>query len=126
MGYLVTGTDPTGAGAGAFTDTYREAVKQSRGWTSVEIKLADSTATVSVGDEVIRVAVRATFPDTVAQQIEDSNAFGALVHWIRESCSARGIQPAQVLALLTDDDLWFAADRAEDPAAFLASRVRDV
>lgn len=54
-----------------------------------------------------------------------SDAWGALLHHIRQHVDARGAEPAHVIGRIHRDDLAFAA-RADNPAAYLAAKVRDI
>ena len=66
------------------------------------------------------------FDEDQAHEIINSEAFGALVYRIREHRDATGDTPADVFDALDEDDLKFAADRADNPAAFLAAKIRDL
>ena len=129
MAYVVTGLDPTGALAGARAETYREAMRRSQGWTNVVIKPAQEQRQ-DYGPEQqnseVAHALLATFPTNVYQAIAGSHAYGALVYRITECAADRRITVREVLDALADDDLGYAATRAQDPAAFLASKVRDL
>lgn len=81
-----------------------------------------SEATEATG---VKAAVREVFPVDVAQQIEASDAFAALVYRVEQQAAATGQTPAQVLHSLDSDDRSFAG-RANEPAAFLAAKVRDL
>ena len=74
---------------------------------------------VQVGD-----AVRAVFPAEVAQAIVSDEAIGALNYWLHQQCQDTDFSPTQVLRGLSNNDREFCV-RAEAPAAFLASRIRD-
>jgi hypothetical protein len=52
----------------------------------------------------------------------DSDAFGALNFTVHRRCQETGETPTQVLNSVSVDDLAFAP-AADDPAAFLASRI---
>ncbi len=73
-------------------------------------------------EEQARRAVAAVFTPGVAETVTTSDAFGALAYRLREHHDSTGAGPRAVLAGLDPDVLDFAA-RADDPAAFLASRV---
>lgn len=126
MPYLATGKDDTGKIVVERTDTYREAVQISRDWHAATIDpLPENTAADDYQSEIPE-AIRDTFPAAVADRIIQSGAYGPLAYHIRNAASECRVGPAQVLARLEDSDLWFAASEADDPAAFLASRVRDL
>ncbi|MFF4598129.1 hypothetical protein [Amycolatopsis sp. NPDC001319] len=66
-------------------------------------------------------ALGALFPHAL-HTIARSDAYGALKHKVLRRCGETGETPADVLAEISEDDRAFAP-RANDPAAFLASRV---
>lgn len=76
-------------------------------------------------DQALSEALRALFPDEVAEEIEQAEAFGALAYRVRERVTEHGQAPADVLAAIDADDREYAG-RANEPAAFLAARVRDL
>ncbi|MEV0066660.1 hypothetical protein [Amycolatopsis sp. NPDC050768] len=55
-------------------------------------------------------------------EIASSDAYGALKYKVCQRCQETGETPAQVLAAVSPSDRVFVA-RANDPAAFLASRI---
>lgn len=63
-------------------------------------------------------------PDTVTEIVR-SEAFGALVYRIREYCAAHDDVPRALLGALDERHLDFVPD-ADDPAAFLAAKIRDL
>jgi hypothetical protein len=63
-------------------------------------------------------------PD-VAADVTQSDAFGALAHHMSLYCGAHGVTPYAVLQLLNPSDLAYAPN-ADNPAAFLAAKVRDL
>lgn len=69
-------------------------------------------------------AVRAVFPPEAAEAITADEAFGALAFRLDEARREEGHDPAAVLAGISVSDRAFAAE-ADQPAAFLAARVRD-
>lgn len=73
----------------------------------------------------ITAAVRDVFPADVAQQIEASDAFGALAYRVLQRVAATGQTPTRVLRDLDPSDRAFAS-RANEPAAFLAAKIRDL
>lgn len=75
-------------------------------------------------EQRIEEALWAMF-DGDAAEMTTSEAYGALVYRLRQHCEATGDQPAQVLDELGENALRFAR-HADDPAAFLAARVRDL
>ncbi|GAA3435619.1 hypothetical protein [Kutzneria kofuensis] len=70
-------------------------------------------------------ALREVFSAEFAAQVHGSDAFGALVYRIQECAAATGLSPVEVLQALDADDRAFAL-RAQDPAAFLAAKVREL
>jgi hypothetical protein len=66
--------------------------------------------------------IRDKFPER-AQEILDSEAFGALVYRVKEHDVP---EPSRLFDALTEDDVEFADQDAENPAAFLAARIRDL
>lgn len=85
--------------------------------SAVEIEAARLTAVTD--------AIREIFTAQAAGQMQGSDAFGALVYRVRERAAATGLSPVEVLRELDADDRSFAL-RADDPAAFLAAKVRDL
>jgi hypothetical protein len=73
-------------------------------------------------EDRVGFALATVFPAAVARDILAAEAFGALVFRVREHAQATGLPPAAVLARLDVDTRLFAA-QADEPAAFLASRV---
>lgn len=65
--------------------------------------------------------------DVATAILADNEAFGALCHRLNDASDGeRGrIQSAwaELMAGLSDDELDFLAERADNPAAFLASKV---
>jgi hypothetical protein len=80
--------------------------------------------TPAVGDvgEALAWALFTLFPST-AEVIKDSDAYGALSYKVSRRCQEIGETPREVLDALDREDRVFAATRADDPAAFLASRI---
>ncbi|RJQ92389.1 hypothetical protein [Amycolatopsis panacis] len=68
-------------------------------------------------------ALGAAFPKDL-HEIASSDAYGALKYKTLQRCQDTGETPRQILAGLSPSDRAFVA-RANDPAAFLASRVAD-
>jgi hypothetical protein len=72
-------------------------------------------------DEQFAAALRDAFPDAVAA-FTDSDAFGALNFKVHRRCQQTSETPLQVLSSIDPNDRTFALT-ADDPAAFLASRI---
>lgn len=107
--------------------SYREAVEaykqaQVEGWQGLRINKDDTEGAWAAG---VRSAVREVFPRSVAGQVEEADAFGALVHRVRERAQLLDKAPCDVLRELDDNDLWFTGE-ADEPAAFLAAKIRDL
>jgi len=66
------------------------------------------------------------FTEDRAAQIVDNEAFGALVYRVKEYCSINGTGPKYAFDQLDEDSLEFAAEDADNPAAYLAARIRDL
>ena len=62
------------------------------------------------------------FPAPVTAAILASDAFGALAYKVNRRCQETSETPEQVLNSVSDNDVAFLAS-ADDPAAFLASRI---
>ena len=84
-----------------------------------QVQVVPLAVLLEVGD-----AVRAVFPAEVAQVIVSDEAIGALNYWLHQQCQDTDFSPTQVLRGLSNNDREFCV-RAEAPAAFLASRIRD-
>jgi hypothetical protein len=67
-------------------------------------------------------AISSMFAD-VQPDLTSSEAFGALRYKVISRCQETGETPKQVLTTISVDDRMFAISRANDPAAFLASRI---
>ena len=76
---------------------------------------------IPVEDSSFAGALVALFP-TAAEEIKDSDAFGALSFKVDRRCQETGETPRQVFESLDADTRAFVP-RANDPAAFLASRI---
>uniref|UniRef100_UPI0037C7A700 hypothetical protein n=1 Tax=Amycolatopsis benzoatilytica TaxID=346045 RepID=UPI0037C7A700 len=76
-------------------------------------------------DQALSAALRTLFPADVAEEIEQGEAFGALAYRVRERATEYGQAPADVLGAIEAGDREYAG-RAENPAAFLAAKVRDL
>lgn len=125
--FTVTGTRNHDERLAVPCGSYREAVHAShraevQGWQGVRID-NDDTDGAWLAD--VRAAVREVFPCGVAEKIERTDAFGALVYRVRECAELYDRAPRDVLRRLEDRDLWFASE-AEEPATFLAAKVRDL
>lgn len=70
--------------------------------------------------------VRDRFEEERAEEIIDSEAFGALVYRVREYCEISGQDPSYAFEALTEDDVEFAAEEADNPAAFLAKKISEL
>jgi hypothetical protein len=68
-------------------------------------------------------ALGAMFPRDL-HEIASSDAYSALKYKVLHRCQASGETPTQVLTTVSSSDRAFVA-RANDPAAFLASRIQD-
>ncbi len=75
-------------------------------------------------EQRVAQAIRATFPAETAKEIVADDAIGALTYWLRQRCADTGQTPRQALQAIDPDDRAFAG-RADQPAAFLAAKVRD-
>jgi hypothetical protein len=73
-------------------------------------------------DEQLAAALGDAFPVSVTATIIASGAFGALAYKVSRCCQEAGETPAQVLNSVSADERAFAL-HADDPAAFLASRI---
>jgi len=76
-------------------------------------------------EERTAVALHDVLGDEVGQEIVESEAYGALVYRMKQRAQDRAIAVVDVLHELDEDALQFAG-RADNPAAFLASRIRDL
>lgn len=74
---------------------------------------------------IVVPALNELFEPDVVDLITQSEAFGALVYRIREYCAANDDTPRALLGSLDERHLDFAPD-ADDPAAFLAAKIRDL
>jgi len=86
----------------------------------------DRDATAGARPWELRVGdvVRVVFSAEVAQAIVGDETIGALIYWLGQQCQGTDFSPTRVLRGLSNRDREFCA-RAEAPAAFLASRIRD-
>jgi hypothetical protein len=75
-------------------------------------------------EQQVTSAIREVFHPHVATEILTDDAFGALAYRLRQQCQAAELTPAQVLRGLPDHDRSFCG-YADQPAAFLAARLRD-
>lgn len=75
--------------------------------------------------ELVADTVRELFTEKRADQIIQDEAFGALVWRVKERLCYCD-HPSCVFEMLDEDDMEFAADGADNPAAYLAARVRDM
>jgi hypothetical protein len=66
-----------------------------------------------------------TFDEHTVTEILNSEAFGALVYRVRQHCRVTGDQVADVFRALDERHLDFVPD-ADDPAAYLAAKIRDL
>ena len=66
--------------------------------------------------------LRAACGAEVADAVIDGEAFGAVAYWLDQAVQD-GLDPQDVLGLISSEDLEFTL-RADDPAAFMASRVK--
>lgn len=82
---------------------------------------AEVIATIPVAEESFAGVILALFPDS-AEAITNSDAFGALSYKVSRRCRETGHTARQVLESLDADTRAFAP-HADDPAAFLASRI---
>lgn len=132
MAYVVSGIAPTGALAGERANTYREALDKSRGWTNVNIIDAGDHEAIDHRPPTedttdLEQALLGLFPAGVYWRIVSSDAYGALSYRVAQvQAFDAGADARDVLNRLDDEDLGFAATRAQDPAAFLAAKVRDL
>ena len=107
------GTKPSGAattapGAAAASSSGQELiVAQAALFTTLEQQFAD--------------ALGAMFPAAL-HEIAMSEAYGAVKYKVIQRCQATGETPRQVLATVSARDRAFVPN-ANDPAAFLASRI---
>jgi hypothetical protein len=73
-------------------------------------------------------AIKQAWPGKLGKQVlagvRDEDAFGALA-WHLDQISTNGADPVAVLRQIDKDTLEWALEDADNPAAFLASRVRD-
>jgi hypothetical protein len=93
--------------------------------TSDDATTTPTESTPASSDQPEAAALREVFSVEFATRVQASEAFGALVYRIQERTAAFGVSPALVLRELDPADRAFAL-RAEDPAAFLAAKVRDL
>lgn len=77
------------------------------------------------GEQLVRPVLVEMFEEHTVTEILNSDAFGALVYRVRQHCHVTGDQVADVFRALDDHHLDFAPD-ADDPAAFLAAKIRDL
>jgi hypothetical protein len=61
----------------------------------------------------------------VLAAVRESDAFGALA-WRLDQATRECLDPVEVLCEIDDDSVEWALEAADDPAAFLASRVRGI
>jgi hypothetical protein len=73
----------------------------------------------------VRYVIRRKLPNGVAEAVIGSDAFGALVYRLREYCNESPTNTLITAFRALDGDLQFCGD-ADDPAAFLAAKVRDL
>jgi hypothetical protein len=76
-------------------------------------------------DNDVRDAVRAAFDGDTSELIVDDDAFGALAYRVKEHCKHTGDTPDEVFTQIDEDALEFVPE-ADNPAAFLAAKVRDL
>jgi hypothetical protein len=74
-------------------------------------------------DDQLRAALAAEFPAAVLEVITESHAFGALSWKLRALADDQELTAVEALATITKRDRLFASHGADDPAAFLASRL---
>lgn len=84
-------------------------------------------STDAYGEQLVIPVLRELFRDDpeVVDEISTSEAFGALIYRVRQHCRTTGDQVIDVFRALDDDALDFTCN-ADDPAAFLAAKVRDL
>lgn len=88
----------------------------------------DSTLTFLQSDDFttqVRYVVRRKLPKGVAETIIGSDAFGALVYRLREYCDESPTNTLISAFRALNGDLQLCGE-ADDPAAFLAAKVRDL
>lgn len=88
-------------------------------------RTTDSGTEPASWEDQTEVALCTLVGADVADEMTGSEAYGALVYRLRQQCEKTGASPAEVLATLEDDVLGFV-ERADNPAAFLAAKVRDL
>ena len=98
--------------------------------TDIVAQLATETAAAAGQLDIDRQtdsALVALFPRAVVEQIHASEAVNALRYRVREHCENTGTAPAHVLGYLLDARTrTIAGSSVEDPAAYLAAKVRDL
>jgi len=95
---------------------------EAEGWRNVRVVEEDTEFAWRCG---VRAAVRELFPADVAKQIEQAEAFGALVYQVRERARAYDHTPDEVLGAIEIKDRALTSC-VDDPAEFLAAKVRDL
>lgn len=70
--------------------------------------------------------VHEQFDAHVATEILEDDAFSALAYRVRERCEDTGEYLGTILGRLNEYVLEFSAEGADNPAAYLAARVRDL
>lgn len=74
---------------------------------------------------VIRVLEETFDDDEFVGTIVESDAFGALIYRVKQHTRTTGCQVVDVFRSLDEDQIDFARD-ADDPAAYLTAKVRDL
>ncbi|MFC9250634.1 hypothetical protein [Amycolatopsis thailandensis] len=95
---------------------------EAEGWREVRVVEQDTELAWRCG---VKDALRGQFPAELAKEVERADAFGAVVYRVREFAREHDLAPFEVLAAISPEDKEFTG-RADDPAAFLASKVRDL
>ena len=75
--------------------------------------------------QLLAGCIRDRFDVDRAEEIIGDDAFGALLFRVKEYCRVNECNPSDAFDSVSDDDIEFAAEDADNPAAFLAARIRD-
>lgn len=71
-------------------------------------------------------AVRQMFDADAAEAIIEADAFGALDYRVRQYCDEHAVTATEALASIEPGTRRWAAEVAENPAAFLAKKLREL
>ena len=125
--FTVTGTSRDKPALATNCNTYSDAIRAAKaaeadGYQGVRIGRAHPDTAV---EPALRAALGQMLLTDTATAVTNSEAFGALLYHVREHTDLFGCTPLETLQKLSDDALWFAG-QADEPAAYLAARIRDL